>query len=154
MKRTGFRKTKYGNIKSARGDSKAEARYRTHLELREKAGDIKDLQCQVRVNLYIRNRHMRVDFAYYDNHLDCQVWNEYKGFPTEAWKIKRDIWAAGFGPGLYRVTEWKRGGFYHTDIYPACKPETFARIIVAAHRSLTDEQFGQIVAGHWKEGTK
>lgn len=108
------RKTKHNNARTYSEmigrwfDSAAECRYGEHLWLRQKAGDIRDLQFQVTVPLVLNGVKlgisMRVDFKYYDEYLDELVWDEYKGFPTDQWKLKRKLWEAGAGPGLYRVT--------------------------------------------------
>ncbi len=90
-------------------DSLGEMRYAEHLHFRQLAGDISDLQFQVRwdcevAGRRIGGRYMRIDFKYYDKHLDEWVWDDFKGPVTKDWAVKRDIWAAG-GPGTLRITK-------------------------------------------------
>jgi hypothetical protein len=109
--------------------SGAELTYGEVLEARQFAGEIRDLRRQVRVNLPGLTMYMVVDFAYYDVRLECQVWDEFKGFPTREWLQKKSLWAAGFGPGILRVTKRVRGGGYeHTDIHPTPRRKLIAAL--------------------------
>lgn len=94
--------------------SDGERKYAEQLALRQKAGEISDLRFQVRVTLLGCVR-MIVDFSYFDNQLDCQVWDEYKGFETDKWQLQKKIWAQ-VGPGVYRIT--KASGRQEELIYP------------------------------------
>ena len=121
-------------------DSQEERRYyQRHLVLLEKAGEISNLRRQVRVDLHIGQRYMRLDFAYYDHHLDCEVWEDWKGAGWKKnnwfkdWKLKADMWAAGLGPGLLRITTPRSGGYHHEDIHPRSNPEAVKRMLANAN---------------------
>lgn len=136
MRRTPLKRNapRYKSRKTSDGfDSAVERDYFHHLKMLEQAGEISDLQKQVTVRLHIgRSRYMKPDFRYFDNRLGETVWDEYKGYETEMWRIKRDLWAA-YGPGLYRVTRQKRGVFEHfLEIRPNPKPEFVEAVIRAA----------------------
>ena len=135
-------RSKYGNTRAGGFDSKAEGRRWDTLCLLQKAGEISDLRRQVRVDLHIGNRYMRIDFVYVDSRLGKTVYEDYKGFMTPEWKIKADIWAAGFGPGILRIS---RTGGRLEDIYPSPRRESLVRILEAAKRTFTDDDFSSII---------
>ncbi len=112
-------RAKYGAHRTEGWDSKAERTYWDQLQLLETAGDIRDLRRQVRVPLGIGQRYFRMDFVYWDNRLDEWIFDDFKGFATPEWKLKADIWAAGFGPGILRITTRKRKYYHHEDRHPA-----------------------------------
>ena len=73
-------------------DSIDEARYCNKLHILKDAGEIKEIEQQKIFNLPRngkRKRFMKVDFVvyYHDGSWEIQ---EYKGFPTRSWAIKRD----------------------------------------------------------------
>ena len=148
MKRSGFNlkrgcsrgaafRNKYGAVRYysnliGRGfDSTGEGRYGEHLFSRQKNGEIDDLAFQVTVQLSIgrvKLSRLRVDFRYHElrwcgQAVDRMVWDEFKGFPTDDWLVKKREWAAGGGPGLLRVT--RAGGsriepYRFEELWPAC----------------------------------
>lgn len=77
------------------------------LELMERAGEIKDIQCQVTTPLTAGITH-RTDFKYFDCKLGETVWGEYKGFEDQRWRDIRKLWKV-YGPGRLRV--YKGRGF-------------------------------------------
>lgn len=136
-KRYGFgrRRNKYGAqtyrspVLNRTFDSIAEGHYGEWLWARQEAGEIEGLVkgpgsgkgFQVRTPLIVNGVslgiNMYVDFKYYDLNLNGRlnvvggeqwVWDEFKGFPTDQWKLKKRIFIAGGGPGLYRVTRAAR----------------------------------------------
>jgi len=129
-------KTKYNNQKSEGWDSKGERRYYKHLLILQSAGEISNLKRQVTVYLCVARRHMRVDFVYLDNTLGELVYDDFKGFPTPAWLIKKDIWAAGLGPGILRITKRAKGEYTRTDIYPKASEEALRRMLDNARRTM------------------
>lgn len=135
---------KYGNVKEEGWDSQAERRRYRELLLMEKAGEISNLKRQVRVDLHVGRRYMKIDFMYYDNHLDEMCWEDHKGFMTALWAFKADIWCAGFGPGLLRI---HRSGGRTEDRRPKVNPETLRRILRSAHETMSAAEFGAILGG-------
>ena len=74
-------------------DSKMEANYAMKLDLLLKAGEIKEITKQKRIELYVNDVHVAnnyVDFLleFPDGSLEL---HEVKGFPTPEWKLKRKI---------------------------------------------------------------
>ena len=112
-------KSKYSEHRSEGWDSKAERTYWDRLKLQQAAGEIRDLRRQVRVPLGIGQRYFRIDFVYYDERIDQWVFDDFKGLIMADWKLKADIWAAGLGPGILRITTRKKGYYHHEDRYPA-----------------------------------
>lgn len=135
-------------------DSEEERQYGEHLLWRQKAGEIFELDRQVRVDLHIGRRYMKIDFYYFDGRLAVYVWDEYKclGWKRRTlykdWKLKADIWAAGFGPGLLRITTPSQGGYHHEEIHPKPNAEALQRILLSAHLTMNPDEFGKILAGH------
>lgn len=72
------------------------------LMLREKAGEIKDIQCQDHV--YLTNARICYipDFKFIDLITKDFVWAEAKGFETDVWKIKKRLWEH-YGPGRLEI---------------------------------------------------
>lgn len=100
------KKSKYRNerveIHGRTFDSKLErARYAELLEL-EKAGHIRELQCQVQVYLSDADILYKPDFKYFDVDLNDYVHEDVKGMETAVWRIKRRLWIA-YGPTVLRV---------------------------------------------------
>jgi len=119
-------------------DSDAEGVYGRHLERMQERGEIRDLKFQVRVPLGLGQAFMRIDFVYYDNHIDEWIWDDYKAkgwrrAPMYAgWRRKADFWAL-LGPGVLRVTTKRRGRgeYHHTDIKPKLEGEMAERAMRA-----------------------
>lgn len=94
------RRRKYGNeprmVDGIRYDSHLEARIASELDLRMKAGELKDIERQVTVDLYAHGEHIckyRVDFKI--THADGMVeWIEVKGFETPEWRLKWKLFEA------------------------------------------------------------
>ena len=106
-------RTKYGNHKVKRDgmvfDSKREADRWTELKLLEKAGEITNLQRQVKFELiptqyskweYTKSGKKKVlereasyiaDFVYHDNKFDVDVVEDAKGMRTDAYILKRKL---------------------------------------------------------------
>lgn len=101
------KKSKYKNEKALHSsgrsfDSKLErARYHELLSL-EKAGQIRELQCQVQVYLSDADILYKPDFKYFDVDLNDYAHEDVKGFETDVWRIKRRLWLA-YGPTILRV---------------------------------------------------
>ncbi len=84
--------------------SKKEAGYAAQLELRLRAGDIKEIKRQVSIPLDVNGRHICnyiIDFVVTlaDGTLE---YIEVKGFETDVWRIKWKLFEALFGglPGM------------------------------------------------------
>lgn len=116
---------KYSNKKEEGWDSQGERRYyQMHLLPMQAAGEIRDLQRQVKVPLYVgRDRHMRLDFSYFDCRRGERVWLDWKGYEDPVWTLKRAIWSAGVGPGLLIVAFRCRGGIEFKDYRPQVNRE-------------------------------
>jgi len=113
-------------------DSIGEGKYAEHLFARQQNGEIEDLRFQVRVDLSINGvrigrRHMRVDFCYLEHNFSGTVqhrvvYDEFKGMATPEFKLKRDLWRAGAGPSVLRVTKANKSRavpYTHEDNWPA-----------------------------------
>ena len=141
MRRTGFKHKPPSKYKNRRCysvlldryfDSEAERRYGEHLYAREQNGEIADLQFQVRwrcqVNgVRIGRRCMYLDFRYFDKQLAEYVWDDFKGYLTPQWALKRDLWKVD-GPGLLRITRERKGQlvrYVHDDIRPQSGAQDF-----------------------------
>lgn len=133
-------------------DSREEEEYGRHLRFREKAGEIQNLARQVRVELGVTRRFMRLDFHYFDVYLAELVWDDYKclGWKKRTWfkdwKLKADIWGAGLGPGLLRITTPSQGGYHHEDIRPKPTPEALRRMLRNAQATMSSDQVADIIA--------
>jgi len=78
--------------------SKLEAAYAAELDLRKKAGDIKDWERQVCLQLKINGENIAkyyIDFVILHND-GSKEYVETKGFETETWRIKWKILEATF----------------------------------------------------------
>lgn len=88
--------SKYLNIRQNGCDSKKEAARKKELLLREKAGEIRDLQCQVKYELVpsqqLNGRVVErsvcyiLDFQYFDLALDGMVYEDVKAFDKKRGK--------------------------------------------------------------------
>lgn len=110
---------KYGAKRVAGYDSQAEHDYRfVVLEARLKAGEIRDLQEHKTVEL-LPGVNWKVDFQYIETANDLKVWDEFKGFETADYILKKKIWKV-LGPGPLRIV--KGGGMRFRvveEIHPA-----------------------------------
>ncbi len=82
--------------------SKLEANTYLHLKLLERAGEIKDIKCQVSVYLTEAKILYKPDFSVFDIALNEVVYIEAKGFVTPVWAIKKRLWKH-YGPGRLRI---------------------------------------------------
>lgn len=76
--------------------SKKEAAYAKELDLRKKAGDIKDWERQVRISLDVNGYHIcnyYIDFKIIHNDGSIEL-VEVKGFRTEVWRLKWKLFEA------------------------------------------------------------
>ena len=109
---------KYGAKKTifngAKYDSKGEAGYAAELNIRIKAGEISKIERQKTFSLYGKNGGRvtthRVDFlvTFPDGHQEV---HEYKGFATQEWKIKRDLFVDNY-PDILYVVITSKGSWY------------------------------------------
>lgn len=72
------------------------------LLLREKAGEIQDIQCQDHIYLTDARICYIPDFKFTDVKTKNFVWAEAKGFETDVWKIKKRLWEF-YGPGNLEI---------------------------------------------------
>ena len=82
--------------------SKLESALFTLLQLREKCGEIKEIQCQDHVYLTDARICYIPDFKFFDLQADTWVWAEAKGMQTPEWKIKKRLWKY-YGPGKLEI---------------------------------------------------
>lgn len=78
--------------------SKKEAGFAAELDLRKKAGDIKDIQRQVKIDLCVNGYHITnyfIDFVIEHND-GTKEYVEVKGFETPEWKLKWKLFEALF----------------------------------------------------------
>lgn len=99
--------TKYGEIKSERPGglvfaSKLEGAVYDHLWLREKAGEIKIIQCQKHVKLTRAEIVCIPDFYVLDILSGEPFFVEAKGCESERWLIVRKLWRK-YGPGKLEI---------------------------------------------------
>lgn len=76
--------------------SKKEQQYAVDLDMRKRAGDIKDWERQVKISLDVNGHHIAnyfIDFIVTHND-DTKEYVEVKGFETEVWKMKWRIFEA------------------------------------------------------------
>lgn len=90
---------KYGNTKVNGFDSKGEYYRYLELHLLQKSGKISDLQCQVPFVLVDkqpgeRSAKIVMDFTYTEN--KKRVVEDFKGFRTEVYKLKRKMFKARY----------------------------------------------------------
>lgn len=108
------KKSKYNNL-SCRclsghiHDSRGEAQHCNNLRLLVKAGEIKSYSIQVKCPLYVNEKlicNHYVDFKVIGN--DGREWiEEYKGFATSTWNIKRKLFEAIHPDIEYKVIKHK-----------------------------------------------
>lgn len=86
-------------------DSQAEARYAAELDLKKKAGLIREIVPQVNVPLVVNGKKVcvhRIDFKVFmpDGSIE---WHEVKGAVRDSWVIKKKLFDALFPDEVYRV---------------------------------------------------
>ncbi len=107
----GAKKTIFNGLKY---DSRGEAGYAGELNIRFKIGEISKIERQVTFPLYGKNGGRvathRVDFlvTFPDSHKEV---HEYKGFATQEWKIKRDLFVDNY-PDIQYVVITAKGNWY------------------------------------------
>jgi hypothetical protein len=72
------------------------------LELREKSGEIKNLQTQVSVRLTKAELRWVLDFTWEDPRTGETIFADFKGAITERWRILEKLWPH-YGPGRLQV---------------------------------------------------
>ena len=100
-----FRKrNKFGAVATVvdgiRFDSKREAQYWGTLRMRERLGEIKDLQRQVKFGLTVNGQHVadyKADFTYFDVARECRIVADVKGHETPEFKLKSKLMKACHG---------------------------------------------------------
>jgi len=85
--------------------SQLEAAVYQHLKIREKCGEIKDIQNQDHV--YLTNARICYipDFKFFDCTSNEFAWGRsfyFQGFETDVWKIKKRLWQH-YGPGRLEI---------------------------------------------------
>ncbi len=94
---------KKANLDGRSFDSQAEASLYGQLKIDESQGLIRDIRCQVQVELTEARVIYKPDFLVFDIALGVDVYCEFKGVETAEWRIKRRLWKYGYGPGRLRV---------------------------------------------------
>lgn len=103
---------KYGNEKTVINgitfDSKREAEHYQELWLRERAGEISELKCQVPFAIVIDNRHICdyiADFTYVENisGWQCKRVVDAKGVKTDVYRLKKKLMLACLGIEITEV---------------------------------------------------
>ncbi len=89
--------------------SKLEAAVFQLLQLREAAGEIKDIKVQDSVYLTNAKIQYIADFKFTYCESGDDGWAEAKGFANEKWPIKRRLWIS-YGPGILEIYKgtWQR----------------------------------------------
>lgn len=92
--------SKFSNVKTAGAGglyhSKLEQRYGAELDLRKRAGDIKEWERQVRISLDVNGAHIcnyYIDFVITHND-GTKEYVEVKGFETDTWRLKWKLFEA------------------------------------------------------------
>lgn len=95
--------SKYGAVKTGGSASKLESAVKDMLWMRSKAGEIRDIQEQKRIEL-VAGIHWRIDFYYFDIVMDRWCFAEAKGFETSDYRLKLRLYK-WFGPCILYI--WK-----------------------------------------------
>lgn len=90
-------------------DSKLERNYHGHLILRERAGEIEDLQQWPSVELLPGIRY-KPDFFYRECRTKREIWVDTKGVIGERYRIIVKLWRL-FGPGVLMEVRAKGAGW-------------------------------------------
>lgn len=101
----------YKTAKQGKNDSKFEASIAQDLELRKKAGDIKDFKEQVKIPLIV-NGYVVCDYTidFVIEHNDGTIeYREAKGYATDVWKLKWKLFEALYSdkPDVTLVVEYQ-----------------------------------------------
>lgn len=122
MKRSGFRRHKYGAIKTAVGDlvfpSRLEARGYQELLLLEKGGVIKDLELQKEFVIEVAGKQICIHYPDYFFTKTCngkQVIAEAKGVATADYRLKLKLMKAIYPQYeyfMFKKNKWSGGNFY------------------------------------------
>jgi hypothetical protein len=102
-----WHKYKAQRIKTRDGHSfasKLEGSLYEQLLLRVKAGELKNLKCQVQVRLTDAAIILKPDFSAEDAKTGQTIYIEAKGYETPEWRIKVRLWEY-YGPGPLEI--WK-----------------------------------------------
>lgn len=114
---------KFGAQRTDGFASKGEAALFQLLKLREQSGEIKDIRHPARVHLTCQI-HWNVDFEFTFVKTRKKGWAEYKGFEDRRYRICKQLWKGGFGPGLLEV--WK-GHYSSPRLVEIIKPKRSAK---------------------------
>ena len=90
--------------------SKFEAAVYQMLKMQVRAGEYKDLKCQVQVRLGSANILYKPDFSAVRVSTGETEYFEVKGFKTAIWAIKKRLWKAE-GPGKLHIYEGRHNRF-------------------------------------------
>lgn len=82
--------------------SKLEAAVFYYLQLRERAGEIKNIARQPQVKLTKAGIGYKPDFKYTDCKTGRDIWVEAKGHETEGYLIRKRLWRY-YGPGRLEI---------------------------------------------------
>lgn len=104
-------KKKSCNLGHSHG-SAGEVQMCLHIQAREQSGECKLEQSQDHVYLTAARILYIPDFKIFDFKLNETVWEEFKGFETDIFLIKKRLWKAGYGPGRLRIYKMNRRGIY------------------------------------------
>lgn len=95
---------KFRAIRTNGFSSKLESAVYEILKLREKAGEISDIQQQASVDLGFDIR-WKVDYSFTVRETGKRFWAEAKGIETDRYRICLKLWRGGQGPGPLEI--WK-----------------------------------------------
>jgi len=96
---------KYRAIRTNGFTSKGEHDCYQMLKLREKAGEITDIECQVTSELTAGITH-KTDFKVWDRTIHEFVFIEFKGFEDHRWLLIKKLWKV-YGPGRLQIYKGK-----------------------------------------------
>lgn len=106
--------------------SKGEAGRARDLQLKEKAGLIRDLKFHPSVEIY-PGIGWKLDSTYVEVETGIQYWEDFKGVMTGETRLKINIWKY-LGPGILRITKGDaRTGFFRVD--KEYKPKGVERLV-------------------------
>lgn len=115
---------KYGAKRSSSSDgrsfhSKGERNhYEQNIRLREIAGEISDVKFQTQIELTDAAVIYKPDFVYFEKATNQTIAEEFKGFETPDWRIKRKLYSV-YGPYPLRIfTADRRGSLTKEQIIP------------------------------------
>jgi hypothetical protein len=120
-------KEKYSRKKVERAgysfDSKLEAALFDQLKLRERAGEISDLQAQDTIYLTDARIMYKPDFKSILVKTGEPIWHEAKGLELPIWRIKLRLWRH-YGPGPLEIWKGHYGKLTLTEtVFPKTKIE-------------------------------